>query len=308
MKKIIRIMGLCALVALALGSCKKKESSSFTATSIQLESDSKTHLDGYNLIWNSGDQITVCNRQGEARVFTVASVTPSGRTATFHVYDPDGDFMANLSTDNSYTAYYPNAVVTGNEVRLPIPARQYYPSHQDYTASGNILTNTFPMYGVNTNGNFQFGSETEVIPGVTVSLIGTDAGLLVIPINRKAGATAEEATIDSIVITSRDANDKLAGYMAYPSNGSAGYEFVGNSLSVTMIDPNPLPLPETGENRDYTFVLPKGKLASGFVMRGYRGGNKIFEREAAATGGEFDCTIVAGAIRRMVGSTIPPQP
>ena len=74
MKKVVRILGLCALVVLAVTACKKKDDSTkmgFTATITQPNNDSKTHIgDNNTLFWKAGDAIKVFNAAGNASVFS----------------------------------------------------------------------------------------------------------------------------------------------------------------------------------------------------------------------------------------------
>ena len=76
MKKLTRILGLCALVALATTSCKKDNNTndsgkSFRATISQPTDGSKTHIgtDDDSLYWNSGDEIKVFVEDGSSSVF-----------------------------------------------------------------------------------------------------------------------------------------------------------------------------------------------------------------------------------------------
>lgn len=290
MNKIVRIIGLCALVALTFGSCNKNKTTTFTATSAEINSDSKTHLNGISVVWDMSDQILVTDNSGDSRTFVVSSLSTTQKKATFHVYDGDGDFMSNLETANSYSAYYPNADYDGNDVRIPVPAVQYYPSTQSvYNASANISPNTLPMRAMNDSlGAFTFT---------------TDVGLLQIIIHRKAGATDAKSVLDSLVIVTRDGSE-ISGNIVYSNAGA--YSFEGIGATVALVDRNPLPLPSTGEDRYYTFVLPKGTLSGGFYLKGYYHGIEVLSKTASipsdnpSSYGEYDCSIAAGWIRTMI--------
>ena len=122
MKRVIRIMGLCALVALSATSCKKDEqklTTSFKAELTQPASDAKTHLSGSDLYWNSGDQIKVFDAEGNA--YPLSTTDNDVMEATF-----TGE--ATLDANGSYTAFYPAAGATkqGTEVLLDLPATQTY--------------------------------------------------------------------------------------------------------------------------------------------------------------------------------------
>ena len=131
MKKVVRMLGLCALVALAFTSCKKNNetnSVTFKASMVQPTADSRTigvgsEEAGYWAIWSDNDKIMVVNPAGDDnKDFTLT--TRSGQNAVFTVTDPDKvNFLKDLETD-TYTAFYPFAELNGNEVTIPINPNQ----------------------------------------------------------------------------------------------------------------------------------------------------------------------------------------
>ena len=124
MKKVVRMMGLCALMALALCSCKKNQTNgvSFTATIAQPESTSRTHGEfnadhEYYLVWDDADVIKIVNPDGSATVnpdgsatCDFAVVSHSGSNAYFRTDDAAAvTFLKDLENE-TYYAFYPNAV------------------------------------------------------------------------------------------------------------------------------------------------------------------------------------------------------
>lgn len=123
MKKLTMIC-MSALLMLAV-SCKKDKNdeienpgSGFRATVESHEGDSKTHLDGLAVKWDSGDEILVKSSTcSTPKRFTT---TGTGASANF-------DAAESLPTDfytPNYTAYYPADKFEGNEIDLPY--EQYY--------------------------------------------------------------------------------------------------------------------------------------------------------------------------------------
>ena len=141
MKKVVRMLGLCALVALAFSACKKIDTTkvSFTATINHPTPNSKTHAMGMNneyyLVWDEGNQIKIFNEAGEDCDYTLTSV--DDEVATFFVEDADKiNFVADLETKD-YTAFYPNAVIDGDNVKLNIPAEQAYKPLHNFEVLSN---------------------------------------------------------------------------------------------------------------------------------------------------------------------------
>ena len=258
MKKVVRMMGLCALVALAFSACKKIDTPkvSFTATINQPTTNSKSHAmsmnNNYFLVWDNGDVIKVLNKAGEDCDYTLTSF--SDDVATFTVEDADKiHFVADLETDD-YTAFYPNAVINGNHVVLTIPAMQRYkPLH-------NFDNNTYPMVGLNNGTNFEFVS---------------DAGFLYFIFQAPENQTRN---FDKVVLTANDPTDYLAGEMVYDKDGG-NYIFVCTSNMVTVESTSKIAV--VGDLiRDVTFILPKGALWSGFTVDVYDGETCIFSKVA----------------------------
>ncbi len=252
MKKVVRMLGLCALVALAFTACKKNETNSvtFKASMPTINDASRTHVNGalgsYWLEWNDGDAIKVVDENGDSMPFTLT--TNNGATAEFHVEGSEAcDFLANLETA-PYVAFYPNAVYTKGDtvVKMEIPAEQ------NIVGGFNFANQLYPMVGINTGTNFQFDS---------------NAGFLYIPFSVREGTTV---TIDRVVLTSKT-EEALSGYMVYNLDGTfKEFNGTGNVITATWAEPQEV---NQFATTDLTFVLPAGVLAGGFTVEVFNGDN-----------------------------------
>lgn len=221
MKKVVRMLGLCALVALAFTSCKKKETNgtvTIKATVAQSADDSRTYLDPARnwVMWDSNDGFTVFNQAGENPVYCGLKGGERSISATFQ---GDADYLANLKTE-SYTAFYPVPSVDGQNVTLTVPGVQQY-------VNKGFADNLYPMFAVNsgTDGNqFNFRS---------------DCGLLTIPLGVADGSPTV-VNVAKIVVTAADTNDKLVGPITYnyagPADENPTYTVDGENLNtVTLV-------------------------------------------------------------------------
>lgn len=245
MKKVIRIMGLCALVALAATSCKKDEqklTSTFTAELTQPTSNAKTHLgsDSY-LYWNSGDAIKVFDANGTA--YEMSTTDNNVKEATF-------TSETTLDVNENYTAFYPATATAkqDNEIRLTLPAAQTF-------AVGSFGNSTYPMAAVNNGTNFTFHSQ---------------CGVLAIPVKGTGN-------IGSIELTGK-VNENLAGQLRYGLDGSY-LGFNGEGATVTL-DCGNIALDATNATTFY-FVLPKDVFANGFKAVLKNGTTELYTLETA---------------------------
>ena len=227
MKKVFRIMGLCALVALAATSCKKEEqklASSFKAELTQPTSDAKTHLSGSDLHWNSGDALKVFDNAGTA--YLLSTTDNNVKEATF-----TGE--TTLDASESYAAFYPaaGATLSGTEVLLGLPAVQTY-------AEGTFGNATYPMAATNSGINFTFHSP---------------CGLLAIPVKGMGN-------IGTIELTGK-ASENLAGQLRYNLNGE--HQGLTNGQATVTLDCGNIALDATNATTFY-FVVPAGVFANGF--------------------------------------------
>ena len=254
MKRIVRISGLFALVALAFTACKKDEPQkvvTFTATIAKVSPETKTHTMGMNneyyLVWDDTDAIKVLNEAGDDCDFEVTGIDE--KSAVFYTDDPGKvDFLADLE-GGSYTAFYPNAVVDDDRVLLAIPAiQEYKPLH-------NFANKSYPMFGFNNGTNFVFQS---------------NAGFLYLLFQAPEN---QILSFDRIVLTANDPTDYLNGFMFYDKDGGT-YEFIGGTNEVTLESDVKLSI-VSDLLRDATFILPEGALWSGFTVEIYDGDKSV---------------------------------
>lgn len=270
MKKTLRTMGLCALAALAVVSCKKNEekvaTTSFQATITQPTSNAKTHIGNDNwLLWNTGDAIKVFDGNGTAATFTTND--NNAKVANF-----EGEIEAS----ERYCAFYPAASASdasAGTVTLTLAATQTY-------KNGSFETNTYPMTATNNENNFAFSSP---------------CGLLAIPVKGTG-------TLGSIELTSKTQNEMLAGTYAF-NLADMSNEFTGNATTVTLDCEGGLTLSES-EAATMVFVLPVGTLANGFtaVLKGTNGA-ELYRLETTN-----DNAIAADMIRDMPAVTVSGLP
>lgn len=262
MKKVVRILGLCALVALATVSCKKDDNNvpqggkSFRATINQPTDGAKTHIgDGNYLMWNSGDEIKVYTADGTSAVFT---------TTDADVYE-DAVFTGDIKEADKYVAFYPAANASdadGGFVTLTLPEQQTY-------FENNFANKAYPMAAY-WNGNagddvdFQFHSPCAVV---------------CLPLKGNAKVT-------SIDLTGKNLTDVLAGTLKVdinnfdPANPSAGgYQPVVAKWTVSLNCGDGIQLdPDTPTNFYFVVAAPHTIFKKGLKFDvNYEGGNETLE-------------------------------
>ena len=273
MKTIFRILGLCALSAFAFTACEKADNNKvmrFTATISQPETKTHASESSDYLVWDEGDKILVCNPAGESKEYVVSSIDE--HVATFTVSDPEKvDFVSQLETQD-FTAFYPNAVSDGENVRMAIPSVQtHVPNH-------NFPNGTYPMVGFNEGTNFCFQSNVGFL---NVSVIAQGG------INR---------SVDRVVLS---ANEDIAGTMVYAVDGLS-YVFEGESNVITLIKGEGGIVVTDTQAVDFTFILPEGALTNGFTVEVFYKDRSlgVFSREKKKN------VIVAQQFRNMPVCTI----
>lgn len=279
MKKVVRMLGLCALVAFAFTACKKDDTQkvTFTATVTQPTSNVRTHAVGYghHLVWDAGDQIKVFNNAGADMDFALPTeITPNEKTVTFNVVGNEKvAFVSNLFTQ-PYYAFYPNALVAGNQVTMEIPEEQVYVPQR------NFDNNLYPMVGF----NFYEDDNQNVVYTDNFDFV-SDAGFLNFSVTCPQ-VLSGQVFVDRVVLTANDPTDYLNGTYVYEKNGTLS-GFNGNTNQITMWvkdeDGNVVSAPLDWQMaRDFTFVLPEGALASGFTIDVYNGDELLKSFEAPA--------------------------
>jgi len=282
MKKVVRMLGLCALVALAFTACKKNETNStltFKAILTQPTSNGRTHMDNrYNLVWNENDQVRVFGAENgtEYRDFTTPDF--DNKEAAFAISATDAPFMANLDKNDNYFAFYP--VQEGANVTMSVDNEQYYAAH-------SFANTSYPMYAKNTGENFVFES---------------NAGVLRLYI--RTSQAEEEFTITKIVVTSLKESDTLAAKIVYPydyplNRGTLNLSEMTNVVTLNcMTEEFP-----TGVNvnyqslTDFNIILLEGALDGSFRVDVY-GPDEMLLKSFTSTAINVN-TIEAGVVTEM---------
>ena len=139
MKKLSMIC-MAALLVMAM-SCKKNEEGTnadgkgFRASMEAQTGDSKTHLEGSSVKWDSGDAIRVVNGATPAACFdfTTDAVEKDGCVE----FTPSGQGVDDSFFQSSYTAYYPAGIYNHETGKVTLPATQTYAKVNSYDSFGN---------------------------------------------------------------------------------------------------------------------------------------------------------------------------
>jgi hypothetical protein len=269
MKKVVRMLGLCALVALAFTSCKKKDTNSvtFTASMCQPTTDVRTHgemsTDGFSnsyfLVWDNKDQIKVVNPTATAAESFTVENGEGTKDATFVVSGDKADFIAELETA-TYTAFYPAANFDDAAQTVTLKIKD----EQELMLGRTFGDESYPMYGTNTGTNFEFTS---------------DAGFLTFTFGAELN---KPVSFNKVVLTAKGGT-KLAGDIVYTYDGSGGYtyEFNGTSSTITL-ERTELVTASFGQAAIVNFILPKGVIPNGFDVTLYNNGAVVQT---------FECTV-----------------
>lgn len=261
MKKVVRMLGLCALVALAFTSCKKNDNTNkvtFKATITQPIADERTNINTANaVVWVEGDEIQVFDKDGNTTdpfVATIDSENP--RLATF---TGDAAFLANIMEADKYKAFYPvNSYDAATVTMNTIPATQtYVPRSQ-----GRIASDLYPMHATNNDeGNFVFSS---------------DAGVL--RISLFSSATAYQFKVKRIEIIAAE-GDELTGTLVY-NNVTRAIENViapAADANKVVLECGDTSLPDDPDaSKDFDIVVLGGVFSQGFTMNVVRDDDEVF--------------------------------
>ena len=202
------MLGLCALIALAVTSCKKEQKPTemaFTATINQPVSGDRTQIggNGRQLVWIGGETVTVFNANGAKANFTASTDAQNPMDATL---------TGTIEQTDTYTAFYPNAVVNGNTVTLALNENQNY-------VNNNFGNDTYPMAAASQkNGNdihFEFHSPAMVL--------------------RLQFRSDNDAMVKKIILTG-GANDVLAGDIVYSDFSAPTTYTVANPKNTVTLD------------------------------------------------------------------------
>ncbi len=270
MRKSLKTLGLCALAALAIVSCKKNEQTgatmSFEATINQPTNGTRTEIGPENMmIWNNGDVIKVFAEDGTAANFTT---TDEGDTVA--------NFTGQIKDSDSYCAFYPadfTSEANGKMVTLTLSANQTF-------KDGSFSANTYPIAAKSNESDktkFEFHSP---------------CGLLAIPVKGTG-------TLGSIELTGKN-GEKLAFTYIYDMNGTMTAPVdsteVANATKVTLTCEGGLELNPNTPATMY-FVLPAGVLSGGFSIHLKDTEGNTLQADHVAT--DKDQTIGSQLIRTM---------
>ena len=243
MNHSVKIMGLCALMALVATSCQKNEeklTNTLTAELNQPTCESKTHIgaDDY-LVWDASDQVIVLDATTwESQMFAATSGGTTHTTFTGNgVIDPSA----------TYYAFYPVSYVSnivGDRVTMTVPTTQTY-------VEGSFATNTYPMAATN------YGSGTEfAFHGLF--------GVLAIPLTGDCTIGSVELT-DAAYNLCGDISARISTLISSKSNYTpAPTESSNTSRTITLICEGGLTL--TSTPKVIMFALRPIACSQGFTV------------------------------------------
>lgn len=253
MKKVVRMLGLCALVALAITSCKKNEEQSsqltIKATINQPVAEDRTHIGDRDMLeWDADNEILVVNANGTTAPFQ----TSESNVVT-------ANFTGTIARTATYTAFYPEATKVENNVKINLSDKQNY-------VANNFGNDTYPMYGTATDGNnIEFG-------------FNSHAGVL-----RLSFYSSNPCTVGSIIVTG-GTNDVLAGTIVSAYDDPANYTVEEGKNQVTLNCGNGVVLGE--QDTYFNIVMLNCTFPNGFTVQVYDQqngqGNEIISFNAPA--------------------------
>lgn len=249
MKKYIFIAA-CAAVAGIMAGCSKENiepetSHEMTGSEVQKPGNdvavltphqvvkasstaTKTSLDGLQILWSKGDQLSLFNADGQTCTYTLTG--DGGQTS--------GDFQTETMPEEGYRyAIYPavpEATASEGVISTSIPETQTY--------NGSDFPVSYPMAAVSSDGeNYQF---TNLATVLDLSLVG-DAAVKTISIEAAGG-------------------EKLAGAATVDFNGETPVMTATESASVTLTCTEPVQL--TASATEFRFIVAPGTYSKGFKI------------------------------------------
>lgn len=249
MKKYIFIAA-CAAVAGIMAGCSKENiepetSHEMTGSEVQKPGNdvavltphqvvkasstaTKTSLDGLQILWSKGDQLSLFNADGQTCTYTLTG--DGGQTS--------GDFQTETMPEEGYRyAIYPavpEATVSAGVISTSIPETQTY--------NGSDFPVSYPMAAVSSDGEkYSFVNLATVLD---LSLVG-DAAVKTISIEAAGG-------------------EKLAGAATVDFNGETPVMTATESASVTLTCTEPVQL--TASATEFRFIVAPGTYSKGFKI------------------------------------------
>lgn len=242
----IRNMVVVGIVAalLFLASCKKNGNNDgigFTAMTEQNEHNSKTHLDGYNILWTAYDQIKVATKEAPTTSYTFELTSGENKSnGTFYTGEPhpSPDFFDESGHD--YIAVYPatSTINSASEVAFALPSTQTRSATQYFDEGLN------PMVAVSSNRTLQFKNVCGVLG---FQLTGCEH-------------------LASLRLTAKDATNLWGTYtVTYNGSGTPTGSVTEGSNALTLIcnvDLSTTP-------QWFYFLLPPVTMSSGFTLEAF---------------------------------------
>ena len=249
MKKYIFIAA-CAAVAGIMAGCSKENiepetSHEMTGSEVQKPGNdvavltphqvvkasstaTKTSLDGLQILWSKGDQLSLFNADGQTCTYTLTG--DGGQTS--------GDFQTETMPEEGYSyAIYPavpEATASEGVISTSIPETQTY--------NGSDFPVSYPMAAVSSDGEkYSFVNLATVLD---LSLVG-DAAVKTISIEAAGG-------------------EKLAGAATVDFNGETPVMTATESASVTLTCTEPVQL--TASATEFRFIVAPGTYSKGFKI------------------------------------------
>ena len=249
MKKYIFIAA-CAAVAGIMAGCSKENiepetSQEMTGSEVQKPGNdgavltphqvvkasstaTKTSLDGLQILWSKGDQLSLFNADGQTCTYTLTG--DGGQTS--------GDFQTETMPEEGYSyAIYPavpEATASEGVISTSIPETQTY--------NGSDFPVSYPMAAVSSDGEkYSFVNLATVLD---LSLVG-DAAVKTISIEAAGG-------------------EKLAGAATVDFNGETPVMTATESASVTLTCTEPVQL--TASATEFRFIVAPGTYSKGFKI------------------------------------------
>ena len=249
MKKYIFIAA-CAAVAGIMAGCSKENiepetSQEMTGSEVQKPGNdgavltphqvikasstaTKTSLDGLQILWSKGDQLSLFNADGQTCTYTLTG--DGGQTS--------GDFQTETMPEEGYRyAIYPavpEATVSEGVISTSIPEAQTY--------NGSDFPVSYPMAAVSSDGEkYSFVNLATVLD---LSLVG-DAAVKTISIEAAGG-------------------EKLAGAATVDFNGETPVMTATGSAAVTLTCTEPVQLKASAT--EFRFIAAPGTYSKGFKI------------------------------------------
>lgn len=238
---------MAALLVMAM-SCKKNEDGNiaegkgFRASMEAQTGDSKTHLEGSSVKWDSGDAIRVVNGAAQAACFDFTTNAVVGQDGCV-VFEPSGQGFDARFFQPNYTAYYPAGIYNHATGKVTLPDTQTYAKvNKDDSSYDSFGKGCNPMVAKSEDERLNFKHL---------------CGILALPLKGTC-------TVASIKLTALNNNVKLwgEGTVTYNDNDEPVLTLNGNirtdANSITMnCGENGVPLNATTATTFY-FVIPAG--------------------------------------------------